>query len=281
MTTKGSGNTTPSPSFRGRSFQFTVNDISKVDVLISELNKLTSCDYIIACREIAPTTGHTHAHIYAHFTQPYKLNKRIIAIGAHVEVCRGSPQSNIAYIRKDGDIIYEKGTAPAVGRPSTCGELKQLHVDEVPPNMLRTWQTLQTTKIKKSEWNKSVEVHYICGPSGIGKSTLAQELADEEFDEVKYVNNFWSPCSGEGCCIYDDFRSSHMPASEFINFIDYRTHNLNVKGSTVRNRYNKIIITSIQHPDELYVNMPSEAKTQWLRRLIIHDLTPTIDSSEP
>ena len=117
-----------------------------------------------------------------------------------------------------------------------------------------------------------MQVHYIYGPSGSGKSTLAQELADDEFDEVKYVNGFWTPCEGTGCCIYDDFRSSHMPASEFINFIDYRSHNLNVKGGTIRNNYTKIIITSIQRPEDLYTNMPAEAKEQWMRRLIFHSL---------
>ena len=65
-----------------------------------------------------------------------------------------------------------------------------------------------------------------------------------------------------------------MTASEFINFIDYRSHNLNVKGGTVRNNYTKIIITSIQSIDELYSNMPSEAKQQWIRRMIIHNLYP-------
>lgn len=276
MTTELSGNTTPSSSnFRGRAFQFTLNQIEKFDVLISELTRLKSCDYIIACKEIAPTTNHEHIHCYAHFESAYKLNKHIVEIGAHIEVCRGTPQENIAYIKKDGNIIFERGDEPHQGRPCTIRELKTLPKDEVPPMMFKTWQAVQSTKIKKSDWRKNVEVHYICGPSGIGKSNLAEELADDEFDEVKFVNGFWSPCSGDGCCIYDDFRSSHMPASEFINFIDYRTHNMNVKGGTVRNNYTKIIITSIQTIDELYSNMPSEAKEQWKRRMIIHDLTPT------
>ena len=277
MNTKDSGNTIPSSPlvFRGRAFQFTINEVEKFEALKNLLTSLSSCDYILACHELAPTTGHEHIHVYAHFTQPYKLSKKFTNLKIHIEVCRGSPQQNIAYIRKDGDVIYEKGIAPAVGRPSTCGELKQMNIDEVPPIMLNTWCKLQTTKIKKSEWNKKVEVHYIYGPSGSGKSNLAQELADDEFDEVKYVNNFWNGCSGEGCCIYDDFRSSHMPASEFINFIDYRTHNLNVKGGNVRNHYTKIIITSIQSPYDIYRNIECEAREQWLRRMIIHPIPTT------
>lgn len=273
MTTEVSGNTKPS-TLRARAFQFTLNQVEKFDTLISELTKLKSCDYIIACQENAPSTGHEHIHLYAHFENPYKLNKRIMAVGAHVEICRGSPLQNINYIKKDGNIIYENGTAPHQGTAITCGELKELSLEEVPPRFYNTWKQLQPTKIKKSDWNKNIEVHYIFGPSGIGKSNLAQELADDEFDEIKCVNGFWTPCSGEGCCIYDDFRASHMSASEFVNFIDYRTHNLNVKGGTVRNKYTKIIITSVQSPYEIYSNLNGEPRQQWMRRLILHDLNP-------
>lgn len=53
----------------------------------------------------------------------------------------------------------------------------------------------------------------------------------DEFEEVKYSNGFWNGVSdGNGCAVYDDFRDSHISASEFINFIDYNVHNLNVKG---------------------------------------------------
>lgn len=279
MTSLPSGNTNTEVSeknlnFRARAFLLTLNEISKFDFLLEQIDKLKSCDYYIAAQETAPTTGHEHIHMYIHFESNYKLNKKILSTGVHVDISRGSPKQNIEYVKKDGNILVEHGTEPHQGK-LTVGELQELKKNDVPAHLYNIWQKVQPTKIKKSEWNKNVEVHYICGPSGIGKSNLAQELADDEFDEVKFVNGFWSPCSGEGCCIYDDFRSSHMPASEFINFIDYRTHNLNVKGGTVRNKYTKIIITSIQTIDELYSNMPSEAKEQWKRRMIIHDLTPT------
>ena len=268
MTSELSGNTTPS-SYRARAFQFTLNQVEKFENLKKELLRLKSCNYIIACREIAPTTNHEHIHCYCRFDSNYKLNKKILATGAHVEICRASPKQNIDYIRKDGNIIFEYGEEPHQGVPHTIGELKLLNQNEVPPQMYNTWKKVQSTKIKKEDWNKNIEVIYIYGPSGAGKSTLAKLLADDEFDEVKFVNGFWNSCSGEGCCIYDDFRSSHMSASEFINFIDYRVHNLNVKGDNVKNRYTKIIITSIQSPFEIYNNMQEEAKKQWLRRMHI------------
>ena len=155
------------------------------------------------------------------------------------------------------------------GSPKTVAELRELPLDDVPPQLANIWHKVQPTKVKKSDWNKNTEVYYIYGKSGTGKSTLAKLIADEEFDKVKHVGDFWSQCSGEGCCIYDDFRASHMTPSEFINFIDYRSHMLNIKGGAVRNCYTKIIITSIQSPYEIYTKFPEEGRKQWLRRLRI------------
>lgn len=275
MTTEGSGNTKPSLEFRGRNFQLTLNEIDKYEDLMSEFKKLKSCTYIVSAKEKAPTTGHEHIHIYAHFNNPYKLNKKIIAYGAHIEICKGTPKQNIDYIKKDGEVLDEIGEEPHQGVQYTVQDLK----DTKDPSQLdwhayNTWSRIQATpqKIKKAEWSKNVEVYYIWGDSGTGKSTMAEKLADDEIEEVKYTNDFWNGVvDGNGCCIYDDFRDSHMKASEFINFIDYRTHNLNIKGGNIRNNYTKIIITSIQSPEEIYRNLYGEPRLQWMRRLkVIH-----------
>ena len=79
---------------------------------------------------------------------------------------------------------------------------------------------------------------------------------------------------GAKVALYDDFRDSHMKVSEFINFIDYNPHHLNIKGDNQKNTYEYILITSVQNPEYLYENLQnrdSEPKKQWMRRLeIIH-----------
>lgn len=268
------GNTTP--ALRSRAFQLTLNEPEKFDELIKEFEKLKSCDYAIACKEIAPTTGHEHIHLYVHFTQTYQLSRKILSYHAHVEKCRGSPRQNIAYIRKDGDIIYERGEEPHQGSIISVKELMEVkNVEDLEDyhaanTYLKIKQLPKKQKVK--EWKKDVKVIYIEGPSGIGKSERAQEILEEnnieEFEEVKHTGQFWNGCiDGQGAAVYDDFRDSHMSASEFINFIDYRVHNLNVKGGSVRNNYNLIIITSIQELEELYRNVPQEAREQWIRRI--------------
>ena len=74
--------------------------------------------------------------------------------------------------------------------------------------------------------------------------------------------------------IYDDFRDSHMKASEFIQFIDYNTHTLNVKGGYQHNKFNLIIITSVQRLTDIYQNCQGEPRTQWLRRIELINMYP-------
>ena len=84
---------------------------------------------------------------------------------------------------------------------------------------------------------------------------------------VKYENGFWLGVGSAKIALYDDFRDSHLKASEFINFIDYNKHLLNIKGGSKMNDYNLIIITSVQPLHELYKNMSDEPKKQWIRRI--------------
>lgn len=273
ITAQSSGNTISSP-FRGRAFQFTLNDTSVYESFKNTILKLKSCDYFISCREIAPTTGHEHIHVYAHFQSSYRLSKKILDFHAHIEICKGSPQDNIAYIRKDGEILDEQGREPHQGF-HTVGELKNVQEpDELDWREYNTWLKIRSSpkKVKTSEWGKDVRVYYVQGPSGCGKSNFVANMLEtegvDEFEEIKHVGEFWHGIvDGEGVAVYDDFRDSHMSASEFINFIDYRTHNLNVKGGSFRNRYTKIFITSVQDIDDIYKGVNGEPRLQWLRRI--------------
>ena len=178
--------------------------------------------------------------------------------------------------RKAKHDIHEYGIAPLDNGKHKVKDLINIdNPEELDWKEFNTWKKIREMprKVKKSDWSKNVKVIWIQGPSGIGKSNKAEELVDDEFEEVKFDGNFWlGIVDGKGCCVYDDFRDSHMKASEFINFIDYRSHNLNVKGGCKRNMYTKIIITSIQKIEDIYRNAPEEAREQWIRRLEVIDM---------
>ena len=283
MTAQSSGSTKAELCFRARSFQFTLNQVDKYDELKSLLTNLKTLDYLISCEEIAPTTGHKHIHIYTHFNQTYRLSKKIINIGAHIEICKGSPQENIQYIRKDGNILDEIGKEPHQGF-HTVKDLQNIdNPEDLNWNEYNTWSKIKNApkKIKKGEWSKDIKVYWIQGDSGIGKSNWAEDLFNKsdfnEMDEISFdKNGFYNGVvDGKGLCIYDDFRDSDMKASEFIKLIDYRVHNLNIKGGSIKNNYNMIIFTSIQKLENIYSNCKEEQKKQWLRRIEVIDLYKT------
>lgn len=135
VTALAPGNTNTG-AFRARAFQFTLNEPEKYTALATELKSLKTMDYLISCRERAPTTGHDHIHIYVHFSQTYKLSKKILSFGAHIEICRGSPKQNIDYIEKDKNIIETYGEPPHQGSRS-IKELKNMDIEDVQPQYYR------------------------------------------------------------------------------------------------------------------------------------------------
>lgn len=285
MTAQSSGNT--KPSLRSRAFQITLNEIEKYEDLKNEILKLKSCDYFLSAKEKAPTTGHEHIHIYIHFQSSYKINKKILSYRAHIEICKGSPQQNIKYVKKDGEILDEIGIAPNQGFHKVS-DLKEIeNPDDLNWNEYNTWKKIQADKdndIEIEDWKKEIKVYYIQGPSGIGKTEKAKEIVRENKEKygtkvniVKCENNFWIGTGNANIAIYDDFRDSHLKASEFINFIDYNRQIMNTKGGSKRNNYNLIIITSVQRLNEIYKNMTDEPRKQWERRIELIDMYDDIN----
>lgn len=278
------GNTTPG-TFRSRAFQLTLNEPEKFEELRDEFLKLKTCDYMIACKEKAPTTEHEHVHLYAHFNQPYKLNKKILSYHAHVEICRGSPKQNIDYIKKDGDIIFEHGEPPTQG-VRTVKDLKAMTAEEVPPQYYRIKKEIDRNEqdeltfmnmLSEIEQDnlKSPSIIYITGGTGKGKTYSAYKRAlasypKNEIGKLTLKNEFVDVINERAkCYVIEEFRPSQIKASDFLQLTDKYGYRANVKGGFVTLRPEMIIICSIKKPHEIYKD---EINEQFLRRI-----TETVD----
>lgn len=286
--TLGNTNSVKSLNLKSKSFQFTINEIEKYNTLIEIIKNLKSCDYYISCLEEAPTTGHKHIHMYVHFKYTYKISKRILDLGVHIEICKGSPKQNIEYIEKDGNILDEFGIRPKQGM-RTVGELRNIKdPDDLNWNEYNTWVKIHNTEDNDIDINdifKDIKVYYIFGPSGIGKSKKAFEICKDlgynKINLISYENGFWNGVnSNSKVAIYDEFRDSSMKPSEFIKFIDYNKHHLNIKGGSILNNYELIIITSVQNPEYIYSNVGDEPRRQWLRRMEVIDMRPKLKDND-
>ncbi|KAG4098203.1 hypothetical protein H8356DRAFT_1674046 [Neocallimastix lanati (nom. inval.)] len=66
-----------------------------------------------------------------------------------------------------------------------------------------------------------------------------------------------------------------MRSEEFINLIDYRVQNLNIKGGSAKNYYKLIIFTSVQKLSSIYRNVEDfERREQWERRINLVNIYP-------
>lgn len=269
------------PVYRARAFQFTMFDMENWVNLCEKFRDLKSCDYIVAGKEICPTTKKEHVHIYVHLTSTYRLSKKILAFGAHIEICRGSPKQNIAYVKKDGNIVYEYGKEPHQGQ-LTCGDLLQMEKKEVPGPLKRIWTELQEEEREEKDFRQMLreikerklrapEIVYVTGESGAGKTFKAYDDALNDFEEEKIgkltiENGFVKATIKDAeCFVIEEFRPSQMKASSFLQLTDKYGYSCNIKGGHLHLRPKRIYICSIIPPEDIYRD--EEINAQFLRRI--------------
>lgn len=268
---------------KAKAFQFTLNETGKYQNLKNYILGLKNIRYFISCKEKAPSTGHEHIHIYAQFFKQTDISFSKTE-GAHIEKCYGTPEQNRDYIKKDGDILDEWGTIGSSKNTEfpTIAEVKMMTDEEMDNcplqyyNQIRKIRDERNNNLDVNNLAKVVQVYYLWGRSGCGKTSyakLAIKKLGKKFNQVKYENGFWSGLN-EDCevALYDDWRDSDMKPNEFIKFIDYNRHMMNVKYGQCRNNYKFIFITSIQDPQKIYWESSKkneEQVRQWIRRMKI------------
>lgn len=245
----------------------------------------TNVTYLATCEDTTKK-GKYHGHAFIYFKNPCGLKsvKKLFGNDCHVEI----PSNNEDCINYILDKTKRKHNFQEYGiRPMNNGikrTIKELKTIDNPDNLdwrqFNIWQKINDIKNHEiddiDEVHKEIKVYYIQGPSGCGKTERAKQIIREYKKEhpdykinfyLKYENGFYNGATGAKIGCYDDFRDSHMKASEFINLIDYNKHVMNIKGGSVMNNYELLIITSIQPLDELYKNIGAEPAKQWTRRV--------------
>lgn len=257
-----------------RHFCLTLNQVDRFKNLKQYFEGLKTLTFGVAAKEIAPRTKHEHIHIYIQFKASVRLSLEKLC-GAHVEAANSDPKKCYKYTVKGGDIIWMHGSMRKYGCPTIAevesmsyAEIKQLPV--IYYNIARKIKSMQATSFTSETLFKKVQVYFLYGPSSLGKTTFAKHLLEgRKFDMVKYRNGFWiGPTDNPEvtACLYDDWRQRDMPASEFIQFGDYNRQIMNIKGDVIANNYDFVVITTVEHPDEIYKDSPSEDRYQWMRR---------------
>lgn len=112
--------------------------------------------------------------------------------------------------------------------------------------------------------NWPVEVIWLTGKSGSGKSKMAHELAPDAY--CKDGTKWWDGYDAHDDIIIDDFRDSWWELTFMLKLLDRYELRVEQKGGYRQILAKRIIITSIKHPNECYLNT-GECKQQLLRRI--------------
>lgn len=187
------GNTIASRnSTLGRFFQLTLNnekngDISACNfILMQKYNKIIEylksrkqLKYFISCVE-TNKKGYNHCHIYCQFDKYTKLSIKKIQ-GAHIEICRGSVDENINYIKKDGNILEEYGNKILNYNKLTIKEvIETKNNDELLNSDIRYINCINQIKNNSIQWLQNGEVDK--------KNIIITNKIDEYKKYCKFIN---------------------------------------------------------------------------------------------
>jgi len=128
----------------------------------------------IICKEVAPTTGTPHLHMYARYKNARYWNAmRTLWLGADVDPAKGNDKQGFVYCSKDGDFksnyIYKTGLPP-------YEDILKKNVLEAYNNVIwRDWQNEILTMIEKPADSRSINWYWE-ETGNVGKSFLSKYI---------------------------------------------------------------------------------------------------------
>lgn len=257
---------------QARRFQLTLNEVEMFESIKEYLVQHPKFRYIIACKENAPTTGHEHIHIYVCFNKPVQLSMKKVH-PAHVEKCFGDNKSNVDYIRKDGNVIFEQGEMPKGDVGSIEDQwntlIEQIHTGTVDKDsrMYARYHTyvdkrLHELKPKKTYDGKLKHKNiWISGPPATGKSRAARYCDDKHIYE-KNINKWWDGYEDQKVVLIEDIdpEKAKNLAHHIKLWADRYPFTGEVKGGSIRiNPTYNLIVTSNYSIDDCFNETDAEA----------------------
>lgn len=266
---------------RRRAWCFTINNYGDGD--IKQLAELT-CRYVVYGKEKGES-GTPHLQGYMEFVSGKTLaSLKKLFPTAHFEVRRGTAKQAADYCKKDGD-VYERGEITQQGRRSDLEGLAEVVEDarslrEVaraePAMFIKFHKGIMAYKSAIMEpRTEPPEVWWLWGPTGIGKSKLAREIAG---DDPRWT---WAPCLktwfqgyfGQNTVIFEEFRFE-IPFSQMLMILDRYECPVEYKGGAIEFNARRIIITSPWAPTALPAHAANGEDVNQLLRRLTHTLGP-------
>lgn len=245
------------PAKQVRSIVFTHNNPAEGDI---EKLRSFDCEYCVVGEEVGES-GTPHLQGYMKFAKKKSLKKvgdeleKLLGKRPYTDVCKGGPKKAIEYCKKDGKIT-EWGEVPKQGRRTDLEKAAEMVkegkrlievAEEVPATFIRYHRGIEKMqqlyiKERASEW-RDVEVIFITGPTGTGKTRKAMESEESVYkiqgDQLKW----WDGYEGEKTILIDEY-ANDVKITTLLSLLDGYKLRLPVKGGFTYAGWTKVFITS-------------------------------------
>lgn len=225
--------------------------------------------------------GTPHIQGYVEFDNRKELTavKRLLP-SAHWEPRRGSQEEARWYVMKDG-AFAELGepTDDQPGKRNDLAAAREFAAGAQPMRQVVENCSLQGIQVAQ-KWltyreqarNWVPTVIWLYGPTGVGKSRLARELAQQAYpDDPPFVksdaNKWFDGYDGHTVVIFDDLRESWFPFTFLLSLLDRYEKLVEVKGGHRQFKPRLIIIATLRAPTEEYNQTAAEPFAQLTRRI--------------
>jgi len=261
-------NTSKTKNTQAKNWCFTLNNYNEEEYqhICSVLEE--QGHYWIAGREVGEG-GTPHIQGYVSFPRRMYFNsvRSLLGTRVHLEVARGSSLKNRTYCSKDGN-FREGGEPPKEGRPKrdrndlarefsaaiTGGNAGLAAFADSEPgvwyfsghNLLRNATTLLRPVLRPN-----INVLWIYGPPGVGKSNKAHEDLPEAYIKEPRTK-WWNGYLGEKEVIIDDFGPGGIDINHLLRWFDRYKCLVENKGGMIPLLAETFIVTSNFHPRDIF-----------------------------
>ncbi len=211
------------------------------------LGLFPGCTYWCMADEIGEEkTLHTHLFMFCKTTVMFStVQKRFY--GAHIDKCLGTVKENRDYVSKSGKWVDNKkhetsidgtfeewGTLPdeQSARQKQSEQVFQmikngasnLEIIEKYPSMMNHIQHIESTRQTILEENykkvwRNLEVHYIWGETGAGKTRYVMEKYDYDVFRITNYDHPFDDYKSQDVILFDEFRSS-LKIDDMLKYLD-------------------------------------------------------------
>lgn len=226
--------------------------------------------YLVYQQEKSPTTGRLHWQGYMQLKKKARMQSAKKTLGdekAHMELAKGTPSQNKDYCTKEESRIggpWEFGEMKGQGARTdltTAGKLAlEGKWEEIPDaTLIRYAKGLEKlVTIRKKPQVREMSVEIIWGPTGTGKSHMANEKAPEAY--WKPSGMWWDGYKGEKTVVIDEFDPEKHNVNDVLHWMDKWPVSVPIKGGFVPYECEKLIITSHFDPNLWYCGRTDEIK---------------------